>query len=237
MKKKIKNKYLPKFQNSGSLFGSSSAITSPIGTVNTGASAIGGGTDLSALAEDAVSQEQGANMGGIMQGIGAGMGAIGSMIPEDKSKSKEANNANKMKDDVAKANIPFVSWFAGADSMISKAIPGKAGETVGGILNPAFQGIANLNNKHLSGAQKFLNFLPGGNLANPELDPRIDKKYTGKREYATSRLNFGVNTDIANNGTLSHAKYGMPLNDYLIQNVNTPNGTKIYKRKDTNSPF
>ncbi len=47
---------------------------------------------------------------------------------------------------------------------------------------------------------------------------------------------LGNNVQYQNEPTQETTK-GKPLNDFLIQTVKTPNGMKIYKRKDTNSPF
>ena len=197
MKKVIKqkNKYLKKCEDGTPLFGSTSLPMADSNMIQGYDSGMSSYPDFSQP-----EQKQKTSASSVMGGIGAAAGAVSSIIPYDESKhSSGANKALAMKEGVAKSNIPFVSWGASADAMISKAIPGKGGETAGQFLNPIFGGLAHLGDKNLTAKEKALYFLPGGNLAVEEENPLFDKKFEEK--LAGSNINFGQ----------AQAKYGMPL--------------------------
>ena len=186
MKKKIKNKYLPKFSDSGSLFGS---------TVPLADSTMIDGYDsgLSSTIQDKPLPKDNSSKFGMAGGI---MGGIGGAMPSQVELTSEQQALEKGKDQMAQSN-PFIGFFRGIEKMgnsIGGAIGGKKGEeTMRSITDPFQNGLGSLKNKNLTAGQKALQFLPFGNFALPDLGDNFEKRFEPINKNA-SKISFGVPT-------------------------------------------
>lgn len=172
--------------------------------------------------------------GGIMNGIGSAM-------PSKVELTSEQKALEQGKDQLAQSN-PFIGMFRGIEKMangIGGAIGGKKGEeTVRSITDPFQAGLGHIKDRNLTAGQKALQFLPLGNLALPELDPRMNITYNPKN--AGTGISFGDNTnqliEMALGGFVKKYENGGEFKQYQAP-THEEGGQMIDKNKNpTNNP-
>jgi len=219
MKKKAKNKTLPKFGYSGNLFGSNNELQGP--TVPLADSNMLQGYDSGMSSTPDFSTKNNSSKFGMAGGI---MNGVGSSIPSKVELTSEQKSLEAGKDQLAQSN-PFIGFFRGIEKMangIGGAIGGEKGEKITrGFTDPFQAGLGNLHNRNLTTGQKILSFLPGASgFINYDGDKRMNKKYEAVNKNANN-FSFGVPT-YANGGKLfnqNDAKTDTKFQDWYKANT------------------